>query len=143
LAGSAVDASLTQKLARLRRDDATWSLLGAVKPNDQIKHVLGSLDPTLSNLVQDGDSVQFGVRYGKKVEVEYEITSPSSASAQANSNSLAHSPIGGNRKGSLLLPHQDMTGESASVHGVVKVAMTRYEAWLVEVAQPAAFGQGQ
>jgi hypothetical protein len=36
-----------------------------------------------------------------------------------------------------------MTGESASVHGVVKVAMTRYEAWLVEVAQPAAFGQGQ
>jgi hypothetical protein len=88
LAGSAVDPSLMQKLARLRPDDATWSVLGAVKPNDQVKHVLGSLDPTLSNLVQDGDSVQFGVRYGKQVEVEYEITSPSSASAQANSNSL-------------------------------------------------------
>ena len=143
LAGSAVDPSLMQKLARLRRDDATWSVLGAVKPNDQIKHVLGSLDPTLSNLVQDGDSVQFGVRYGKKVEVEYEITSPSSASAQANANSLTHSPIGGNRKGSYLLPHQDLTGDSAFVRGVVKVAMTRYEAWLVEVAQPAISDQGQ
>ena len=52
LAGSAVDPSLMQKLARLRREDATWSVLGAVKPNDQIKHVLGSLDPTLSDLVQ-------------------------------------------------------------------------------------------
>jgi len=143
LAGSAVDPALMQKLARLRPDDATWSVLGAVQPNDQVKHVLGSLDPTLSNLVQDGDSVQFGVRYGKQVEVEYEITSPSSASAQANLNSLTHSPIGGNLKGSLLLPHQDMTGDSASVRGVVNVAMTRYKAWLVEVAQPAVFGEAQ
>ena len=133
LAGSAVDPSLMQKLARLRRDDATWSLLGAVKPNDQVRHVLGSLDPTLSNLVQDGDSVQFGVRYGRKVEVEYEITSPSSASAQANSSSLPQSPIGGNLKGSSLLPHPDLTGERASVHGVVKVAIDRYAAWLAEV----------
>ena len=143
LAGSAVDPSLMERLARLHRDDATWSVLGAVKPNDQVKHVLGSLDPTLSNLVQDGDSVQFGVRYGKKVEVEFEITSPSSASTQTTSNSLTQSLIGANLERSLLPHHQDMTADSASVRGVVKVAMTRYKAWLVEVAQPAAIGQGQ
>jgi hypothetical protein len=143
LAGSAVDPSLMQKLAHLRRDDVTWSVLRTVERNDEIEHALGSLDPVLASLIHDGDAFQFGVRYDRKVEVEYEITSPSSASAQANSNSLTHSPIGGNRKGSLLLPHQDMTGDSASVRGVVKVAMTRYKAWLVEVAQPAVFAQGQ
>jgi hypothetical protein len=117
LAENTADPSLMQKLARLRRDDATWSILGTVKRNDQVKHTLSSLAPTLANLVHDGDSVQFGVRYGKKVEVEYEITSPSSASTQAPSNSLAQSLNGANLERSLLPPHQDMTADSASVHG--------------------------
>src|ERR1700722_15437769 len=131
LAGSAVDPSLMQKLARLRRDDVTWSVLGTVKCNDEVKHALGSLNPILANLVHEGDSLQLGVRYGRKVEVEYEITSPSSAPAHANSDSLTQSLIGGNLKGSSLLPHHDITGDSASVRGVVKVAMTRYKAWMV------------
>jgi hypothetical protein len=143
LAGSAVDPSLMQKLARLHRDDATWSIIGTVKHNDQVKRALSSLDPTLANLVHDGDSVQFGVRYGTKVEVEYEITSPSSASTRATSNSLTQSLIGASLERSLLPPHQDMTAESASVRGVVKVGMTRYKAWLVEVARPAVIGEGQ
>jgi hypothetical protein len=135
LAGSAVDPSLMQKLARLRADDATWSVLGTVERNDEVKHALGSLDPILASLVHDGDSVQFGVRYGRKVEVEYEITSPSSASAPANSL------IGGSLKGSSLLPHE-MTVGSASVRGVVKVGMTRYKAWLAEVARTPVIDRG-
>jgi hypothetical protein len=55
LAGSAVDPSLMQKLVRLRRDDATWSVLGTVKCNDEVKRVLGSLNPILANLVHEGD----------------------------------------------------------------------------------------
>jgi hypothetical protein len=124
-------------------DVCKWSILGTVKHNDQVKRALSSLDPTLANLVHDGDSVQFGVRYGKKVEVEYEITSPSGASTRATSNSLTQSLIGASLERSLLPPHQDMTAESASVRGVVKVAMTRYKAWLVEVARPAVIGEGQ
>jgi hypothetical protein len=142
LAGSAVDPSLMQKLARLRRDDATWSVLGTVKCNDAVKHALGSLNPILANLVHEGDSLQFGVRYGRKVEVEYEITSPSSASAHANSDSLTQSLMGGNLKGSSLLPHHDITGDSASVRGVVKVAMTRYKAWVVGFVIPAVTRPG-
>jgi hypothetical protein len=137
LAGSAADPSLMQKLARLCPDDATWSVFGTVKGNDEVEHALGSLDPLLANLVHDGDSFQFGVRYRRKVEVEYEITSPSSASAQANSSSLPQSPIGGNLKGSSPLPHQALTGDRVPVRGLVKVAMTRYNAWLAQVARPA------
>jgi hypothetical protein len=48
LAGSAVDLSLMQKLDHLRRDDATWSVLGMFKFDDEIEHALGSLDPILA-----------------------------------------------------------------------------------------------
>jgi hypothetical protein len=137
LAGSAVDPALMQKLARLRRDDAAWSVLGMSNFTDTIEHALGSLDPILANLVHDGDSFQFGVRYGRKVEVEYEITVPSNASAQAISNSSTQSLVGEKRKGFSLLPRLDPTGDRASVRGVVKVAMTRYEAWLAEFARTA------
>jgi hypothetical protein len=142
LAGSAVDPSLMHKLARLRRDDATWSVIRTVERNDKVRHALGSLDPILANLIHDGDSFQFGVRYGRKVEVEYEIKSSSSAPAQANSNSLTRTLVGGNLTGSSLLPLHDMTGDSAPLRGVVKVAMTRYTAWLDEVARLAVADHG-
>jgi hypothetical protein len=138
LAGSTVDPSLMQKLARLRSDDATWSVLGVFKCNDVIEHAFGSLDPNLANLIHDGKSFQFGVRYGKKVEVEYEVTVPSSASAQAVPNSSMQSLVAGSRKGFSQLPNLDLTEDRAYVRGVVKVPVTRYAAWLDEFARSAS-----
>jgi hypothetical protein len=133
LAGSAVDASLMQRLDRLRRDDATWSVLGRFKFDDEIEHALGSLDPILATLVHAGTSFLFGVRYGKKIEVEYESTVPSSESAHTFANSSMKSLLAGDLEGSSLLPHPDLTRERASVRGVVRVAMDRYAAWLAEI----------
>jgi hypothetical protein len=133
LTRSAVDPSLMQKLDRLRRDDATWSVLGIYKFNDEIEHALGSLDPILATLVHAGTSFLFGVRYGKKIEVEYEGAVPSSESAHTFANSSMESLVAGNLKGFPLLPHPDLTGERASVRGVIKVAKDRYAAWLAEV----------
>jgi hypothetical protein len=133
LAGSAVDPSLMQRLARLRPDDATWSVLGMFKFDDEIEHALGSLDPILANLVRAGTSFLFGVHYGKKIEVEYEGTVPSSESAHTSANSSLESLVAGNLKGSSLLPHPDLAAERASVRGVIKVAMDRYAAWLALV----------
>jgi hypothetical protein len=135
LARSAVDLSLMQKLERLRRDDATWSVLSMFRFDDEIEHALGSLDPMLAQLVHAGTSFLFGVRYGRKIEVEYEGTAPSSKSAQMIVNSPAESLVAGNLKGPLLLPHPGLTGEHASVRGVIKVAMDRYAAWLGESAR--------
>jgi hypothetical protein len=133
LAGSAVDPSLMQRLARLRPDDATWSVLGMFKFDDEIEHALGSLDPILASLVHAGASFLFGVRYGKKIEVEYEGTLPSRESPQTFANSSMKSLVAGNLSGSSLLPHPDLTAERASVRGVIKVAMDRYAAWLADV----------
>jgi hypothetical protein len=133
LAGSAADPSLMQKLDRLRRDDATWSVLAMFKFDDEIEHALGSLDPDLASLVHAGTSFLFGVHYGRKIEVEYEGTVPSSEPAQTIRLSSLESLVAGNLKGSSLLPHPALVAERASVHGVVKVAMDRYAAWLAEV----------
>jgi hypothetical protein len=142
LAGSPVDPSLMQKLSRLRRDDATWSVLGMFNANDELEHAFGSLDPILANLIHDRNPFQFGVHYGRKVEVEYEVTVPSSASAPAISNFTAQSLVAANRKESSLLPRLDLTGDRASVRGVVKVTTTRYAAWLAECARTAVIARG-
>jgi hypothetical protein len=131
-----------QKLARLRRDNATWSVVEVLKCNGEIEHAFGSLDPNLANLIHDGNSLQFGVRYGKKVEVEYEVTVPSSVSAQAIPNSSMQFLVSGSRKEVSLLPHLDLTADGASVRGVVKVEMTRYAAWLAECARSSVNERG-
>jgi hypothetical protein len=133
LAGSAVDLSLMQKLDRLRRDDATWCVLGMFTFDEEIEHALGSLDPILAHLVHAGTSFLFGVRYGRKIEVEYEGTVPSGESPHTFASSSMESLVAGNFQGSSLLPHPDLTAERASVRGVIKVAMDRYAAWLAEV----------
>jgi hypothetical protein len=142
LAGSAVEASLMQKLDRLRRDDATWCVLGMFRFDDEIEHALGSLDPVLANLVHAGTSFLFGVRYGRKIEVEYEGTVPKSESPHTFVNSPIESLVAGNLEGSSLLPHPDLTSERASVRGVIKVAMDRYAAWLAQ-ADRVGLNRGQ
>jgi hypothetical protein len=135
LSRSAVDPSLMQKLERLRRDDATWSVLGMFRFDDEIEHALASLDPMLAELVHAGTSFLFGVHYGRKIEVEYECTVPSTKSAETIMNSSMGSFVARNLKASSLLPHPDLAGEPATVRGVVKVAMDRYAAWLEEVSR--------
>jgi hypothetical protein len=136
LAGSPVDPPLMQKLARLRRDDATWSIIEVFRCNDEIERALGSLDPILAKLLHDGNSFLLGIRYGRKVEVEYEGTVLSSVSAPAISNSSMQFLTGANPKGSSLLPGiEHLAEDRASVRGVVKVAMTRYAAWLEQFAR--------
>jgi hypothetical protein len=143
LAGSPVDPSLLQKLARMRRDNATWSILEVFRRNDEIEHALGCLDPILAKLIHDGNSFQLGFRYGRKVEVEYVGTVSSSVSAPAISNSSMQFLTGGDRKGSSLLPViEHLAEDRAFVSGVVKIAMTQYAAWLAQIASTPVVDRG-
>jgi hypothetical protein len=92
----------------------------------------------LANLIHDRKSFQFGVRYGKKVELEYDAVVPSAAPAPSISNFPGKSLLAGNGNGSSLLPRQD----SAGVHGVVKITIAQYKAWLAECAQAAVLKSG-
>jgi hypothetical protein len=120
---SETDPSLAQKVSRLRADNATWSVLGAFDVDVELEHVFSSLDPVLANLIHDRKSFQFGVRYGRKVELEYDAIAPTNAPAQPISNFSGQS----------LLPRQDPAG----VHGVLKFNPAQYKAWLEECSRAA------
>jgi hypothetical protein len=138
LAQSDADPLLMQKVSRLHNDNATWSVLGSFEVDNQLEQVFASLDPVLANLIHDRKSFQFGVRYGRKVELEYDAIVPSAGPVQSISNFHGESLVEGNGNGSSLSPRQDPAG----VHGVVKITMEQYKAWLAECAQAAVLKSG-
>jgi hypothetical protein len=133
LTGSAVDPRLAARLSRLRRTDATWCVLSVPAWSPEIRGALAVIDPQLAAGLKDGDAFQFGIRYGRHVEFEYEITTNSSTATRSISDTLAQSLVGP-EKGLALLPPIDMSTDNNTVRGIIKVSMTRYNAWLAEVS---------
>lgn len=133
LARNAADPSLMRKLTRLRRDDQTWCVLTGSARDGGIRDALQLLNPKLANLIRDGDTLQFGIHYGGRIEFEYEINTDSNSRAEAISNTLAQTLTGTPPKALSLLRDPDMTMDLDSVHGVVRVSKPRYDAWLAEI----------
>jgi len=133
LTRSVADPKLVARLARLRRDDETWSVLSLPVMSPEIREALAIIDPQLAARLTDGDAFQFGIRYGKHVEFEYEITTASSSATHSISDLLARS-LAGPERGSALLNSSDTATEDHTARGVIKVSMARYNAWLTEVA---------
>jgi len=129
---SPTDPRLVAKLARLRRDDNSWFLLYLLTWPSDIRGPLAALNPKLAELLKDGDSLQFGIHYGRQIEFEYEITTSSTEGTQRISDSLSQSPAG-LAKASALLCSTDAITEGNTVRGVIKVSTARYNAWLREV----------
>ena len=132
LDGSTVDALLMQKLSRLRRDDATWSVLGSFTAEPGLERAFGSLDPVLAKLIHDRQSFQFGVRYGRNVEVEYEVNVPCAAPTLSTTKFFAQFLVAANGNGSLPIPRLEPLVDRASTSGLVKVTKTQYETWMAE-----------
>ena len=78
----------------MRSGEDTWCILNTPARNPEIKNALAALDPKLSELTEEGGSLQFGIRYGRHIEFEYDITTAAGSSARNISNSLAQS-LGG------------------------------------------------
>jgi hypothetical protein len=133
LTRSSVDPRLEARLSRLRRDDETWCVLSPLTWTQEIRDVLAVIDPKLAAGLKGGDAFQFGIRYGRRVEFEYEITTNSSAATRSISDLLTQSLVGP-EKGLALLPPIDLSTDNNTVRGLIKVSMTRYNAWLAEVS---------
>jgi hypothetical protein len=130
---SSADPILVVRLSRLRRDDATWTVLSPPVWSTEIRSALAVINSELAAELKDGDAFQFGIHYGRHVEFEYEITTNSSVAIRSMSDTLAHSLVGP-EKGLALLPPIDMSTDNNTLRGIIKVSMTRYNAWLAEVS---------
>jgi hypothetical protein len=134
LAHSTTDTTLLQRLARMRSGEDTWCILNTPARNPEIKNALVALDPKLSELTEEGDSLQFGIRYGRHIEFEYDITTAAGSSARNISNALAQSIVGVPTTQSSLLSPPDSRENAAVEHGFLKISRAQYGRWLAEVA---------
>jgi hypothetical protein len=136
LSRSVADPFLVQRLARLRADDDTWCVLARHEYSDKIGSVLELLDAKLADFLREGDTFEFGIHYGRRVEFEYAFNTPRSVGADAVSLSLVES-LAGPEAGSSPLPPSNASQTDGVVHGAVKVSRKRYDAWLAEVIESA------
>jgi hypothetical protein len=129
---SKADSSLVEKLAHLRRDDETWSVLTMPAQNSKVRTVLAILDPKLAELAGKGDTFQFGIRYGRHIEFEYEVTTASSTNVQTILDALGQS-LAGSANASALAASTTSIRNGNTARGVIKLSQNRYNAWLEEV----------
>jgi len=85
---STADPRLVARLARLRRDDNSWCVLSPLTWNSDIRDSLAAINPKLAELLKDGDTLQFGIHYGRQIEFEYEITTLTTEGTRSISDSL-------------------------------------------------------
>jgi hypothetical protein len=137
LSGSVAEPFLVQKLARLRRDDDTWCVLARPVYSDALRSMLQALDAKLADSLQDGDTFEFGIHYGRRVEFEYEFDTPTSVGTGAVSRSLLESLAGVGVTESSHLSASTTSRADGVVHGALKVSRERYDAWLAEVVARA------
>ena len=128
---ASADLPLMLSLSHLEGDDMSWCLVRALVQNDLILHALRSLDPEFARRVHDGDTILFGIHYGRRIRFEYILTT-SNPSTQAGSPSLVPSPETPNATPYPLIAasaHVD-----GSIRGRVYLSTVRYEKWLADVS---------
>ena len=136
---SVADPVLEHKLSRFRHDDETWCVLSSANQYPEIEKALSGLDPKLAEVVGKADDFQFGIRYRKQVEFEYEATTTSRTATRALSDSLRES-LAGPGKGASLLASPVTKSDSSSARGVVKIPLGRFSNWLKEASAPVQKG---
>jgi len=129
---SVAEPALERRLAHLRQDDATWCVT-TLPDRNKVQATFKMLDSRLAELLRAGDTIQFGIHYGRQVEFEYEVGLASGRDAESVQGSIGGSATG--MKGSSLLPAADLMKVDGGVRGVLKMPKDRYEAWLAEVQE--------
>ena len=133
IANSPPDSLLMERLGRLGREDETWCLLPPPSRNGLVQSVFEKLDPKLGVVAKAGGSMEYGIHFGRRVE----ITATSNVAAVAASwNSPADPPAVESTPMRYLLPHSNDAPDEEIRPAVVKVSQRRYEEWMAEFANP-------
>jgi len=123
------DSTLLNRLARLGSKDQTWTLLSPPIRSDEIRGLLSTLDSELTELVQSGSALDFGIHYGKRIEFEFHVTlDPSADSSIVLQPPVQSQPPPG--FSSSLLPSSNSVAPRHSSRGLITIPMTDYRAWL-------------
>jgi hypothetical protein len=132
----APDSSLINRLARLRSKDQTWTLLSAATRNAEVRGLLSTLDPELTEIVQSGRALEFGLHYSRRIDFEYEVTADPTVDGGVSSQPAVQS-LATSEFRLPLLPSPATISHKDSSRGLVTIPMAGYRAWLEEVKRYA------
>jgi hypothetical protein len=126
-----VDPALLQRLARLNRNDETWCLLPNLSQYVEIREVLGLLDPRFLDGAPGSFQFEFGIRYGRRIRLDYEFTRSGPAIIV---DSQSEDQLGTDPRAQSLIPTSDNRTDTVLAGGVISVSKMQYEKWLVELS---------
>jgi hypothetical protein len=128
IANSPADEEFVERLSRLNQNFETWCLLPAPKADGMVARVLKGLDPRLGDVAGQGGTIQYGIHFGKSIEVAASVNPVSEVASGPVDMQLAQPMVGV----SYFFSNSDNVGANAPKRVVVKVAQRRYERWLEE-----------
>ena len=135
LAGLPPDAAILQRLACLQRDDEEWSLLPVVGHGTAVSYQLRLLDPRLAELAENGDSLAFGIRHGRRVELEFVVNFNSNFDAMPLSDSVPAPSADLRNHESLLSSRSDPSRVGDRVeHRVLKLSKSQFQKWVAQAS---------
>lgn len=131
LAKSLPDPFLVERLSRLGGRDDAWSLFPAPSASGVVARALEKLDPKLGAVSREGGSMQYGIHFGRRVEItaSANVAAPVSRDGQNEEFATPSTPAFS------LLPRSDSSGGEKSDRIMVKVPLRRYKEWTAEYAQ--------
>ena len=127
---TSADLPLMLALAQLNGEDMSWCLVRTLVQNDLILHALRSLDPEFAKEVHDGDTILFGIHYGRRIRFDYVLT-PSDTSAGSPSLAPSLSETSNPAAYPLTAASSKVSG---SIRGKVDLSTTRYQKWLSDIS---------
>src|SRR4051812_35927125 len=96
------------------------------------------LDPALANLAESGDSLAFGIRYGRQVELEFDIDLNSKSDATSLSDSVSRPSADFRNQETLLSSRPGLAGVGDPVERrVLKLSKSQFEKWLAQASSTA------
>ncbi len=128
IANSRPDPVLMERLSRLGQEDEDWCLLPAPSGGGVVQSVLEKLDPKLGAVAREGRTMQYGIHFGKRVEV----TVSSNIGAQERRDPQDGSSVVESPAAHSLLPNSDSNAYNETRSTVVKISPRRYEEWLAQ-----------
>ena len=117
LDGAAVDTLITQNVGLLNHSGDSWYLVRSPAQRASFAQLLGTLDSKLGDIGQ-ANELFFGLRYGKRVELEYATASVLPTRTEPDRQQGAKSMLG-----------KDGT-ETEVVVRIVRIERSRFEKWL-------------
>ncbi len=126
IANSRPDSSLMERLSRLDGHDETWCLLPTSSPGGLVENTLEKLDPKLGSVAGEGGPMQYGIHFGRLVE----ITASSNNVVRASSKTVNDQSATHSTPTNYFLAGSHDGGDVDRKLAIVKISRRRYSEWL-------------